>query len=343
MPYADVHVGAPECAFCHVHSSRRVAMTAPANQSGTFDGTFSREFADGDILTPPESTVAASDVHSQGQLLTEGIILMSSSLIQPIGSAGQLGRESTGPSKLKSAWASMTGGRQHNEDRCFRCDRGPFYLVVDGMGGHRGGALASQIAVETVPLIFNRELLQTRLTHAGVHAAFTVAVNDAAREMSSVADRHPGYSRMGCTLAMATVIAGRLCFSNIGDCRVYLLRGNTLQRLTKDQTLVQEMVDAGVISEDAADTHRWRHVVTNSVSAKGVHHGVTTSYLDLVRGDRVLLTSDGLTGAMSDDEIAEKMSNAVGPEDCVCRLMDKASRREASDNVTCIVFETDAT
>lgn len=243
------------------------------------------------------------------------------------------------PLKIRSAWSSVAGGREYNEDRCFCCDENQMYMVVDGMGGHRGGALASQIAVETVPVQWGRHAIQTRISHIGLQSSFCSAVCRASSEMSAIARQYPEYERMGCTLAVAWIIGDRLYFSNVGDCRVYLLHQDNLRRLTKDETLVQALVDGGVISKKDARTHRWRHVVINSVNAQGLQQKPRLQLAEFHPGDRVLVTSDGLPDELTDAEIEEIMSRALDPDQCVEQLIAAALDREARDNVSCVVIE----
>ena len=163
-------------------------------------------------------------------------------------------RNSPPPSDGESAAASAIGGRKKNEDRCYHNDQTGIYVVADGMGGYQGGALASQIAVETIP-----ELMPVLLARSPgpdrAAESFSIAVDAAQDRMALVADEHPEYQRMGCTLVAALQIGDQLVVSHLGDCRAYLFRGQTLRRLTEDETLVRELTDAGLLSQSEADSH----------------------------------------------------------------------------------------
>ncbi|MCA9137353.1 MAG: serine/threonine-protein phosphatase [Planctomycetales bacterium] len=269
---------------------------------------------------------------------------MSSSIIQqrsfPPLTTRNKSQHHDGPSvDVYSAGDSVAGGREYNEDRYHRCDESQFYLVVDGMGGHRGGALASQIAVETIPQVWSHCIGSQTPSIDRIQSTFHEAVLSASSEMSAIAVAHPGYDRMGCTLGAAIIIGNRMYFTNVGDCRVYLLRGNSLSLLTKDQTLVQGMVDSAILTASQAKTHRWRHIVTNSVSAQGLQQPPTLKSIEIQPRDRVLVTSDGMSDELSRAEIEQIMVRCDGVQDCVNQLIKESEHRNARDNVTCVVLE----
>ncbi|WP_182866157.1 PP2C family protein-serine/threonine phosphatase [Rhodopirellula sp. JC639] len=241
---------------------------------------------------------------------------------------------------IRSAAASVCGGRDYNEDRIYRCDRSQVYLVADGMGGHHGGAMASQIAVETVPSVWRNSVFENALTYSGIQAAYGNSLDWAVGEMSAVARKHCDYEQMGCTLAAAFVYYGRMYYGTIGDCRIYLVHQDKLTRLTKDETLVQGMVDAGIITANEARTHRWRHIVTNGISPQGFKNTPRLRSAQVAEGDFVMLTSDGLTDELTDDEIEQVMKACSDPQECVDQLIKAAIDREARDNVSCVVFQT---
>lgn len=267
--------------------------------------------------------------------LTEGIDPMSSSIVE-------FGSSLAAPCSLyvRSASGSAKGGREYNEDRCYRCDTSGFYLVVDGMGGHRGGSLASQIAIEKLPIEFGQRVAETKLSRMAIRGAFIDAVNETADEMRSVARDHAGYEKMGCTLGAVSIVGDRMYFGHIGDCRIYLLHRHRMKLLTKDETLVQGLVDAHVIKASDARTHRWRHIVTNSLSAQGVQDPPKVLWTRLRSGDRVLITSDGLTDALLDSEIEHILDRNTNPKACVGGLIEAALQANARDNITCVVIES---
>ncbi len=238
----------------------------------------------------------------------------------------------------ESACKSIKGAREQNQDRCYSNDVRKLYLVADGLGGYKGGALASQIAIETIPDVMQDAINPSLLSDDQHLQTLQAAIDSACFEMSKIAREHEGYSRMGCTLAAAFVVGDSLYYANVGDCRVYLLRNDRLIQLTRDETMVQNLVAAKILTESQAKTHRLRHIVTNSVSAQGLQHAFGLDKTRLDPDDTVLLTSDGLINELSDDEISEVLRESDHSQSCVDKLIDLAIQRNASDNVSCVVF-----
>ena len=239
---------------------------------------------------------------------------------------------------MTSAGNSCRGGRKKNEDRFYRDDENQCYMVIDGMGGHCGGSLASQIAVETISASL-AQMVADLDSDKEIEVAFRSVLNDACLEMADVAAVYPEFSKMGCTLSLAFFATGKLFFSNVGDCRLYLYRQGDLSLLTHDETVVQELIDENVISEIEGLTHRWRHLVTNSANARGFSKKPMLHSIRIVAGDRLVLMSDGLSNELPDDEIANQIQVAETPDDCINNLIDTALVGGAKDNVTCVVVE----
>lgn len=239
----------------------------------------------------------------------------------------------------RSAAESVVGSRASNEDRCYRSDLHRFYMVADGIGGQCGGALASQIAVETIPAAMVRWIQRGVEDQAVLQQAFRDAVDKACAEMARVAARYRRYADMGCTVAVAFFIGNRLYYSNLGDCRVYTYDGRRTFRLTHDHTWVQNLIDAGVLSEPAAKSHRWRHLITNSVSAGGVNDPPWLEQVSLAPGEKVLLTTDGLTDVLDDDALGAVLAVEAPLSELADRLISVALARGAVDNTSCIVVD----
>ena len=238
--------------------------------------------------------------------------------------------------KPTSACASRIGGREENQDRCLQDDDAAVYLVVDGMGGYKGGAVASQIAIEAIGDRL-REACLNAPTRESMESALHEALVQAHEEMATLANEYPEFRKMGCTLAAAAVVGDRVFYTHVGDSRVYLIHHGRIKRLTKDETLLQEMMDANLLAKSDSVKHRWRHIVTNSLSTRGWDHEPHWEELKLAAGDQILLTSDGLTDELSDPEIVGQMRRAESPKQCVKSLIQEALDRNAKDNVTCVV------
>ena len=228
------------------------------------------------------------------------------------------------------SWAVSHPGsvRTHNEDAYVdRPDLG-LWAVADGAGGHDAGEIASGMLKEVLdaipPGLSASELLaQVRLRVADVHNA-----------LRDEAEKRGPRSIIASTLVVLLARDGHFACLWAGDSRVYLLRNGTLAQVTRDHSLVQELVDAGTIPAEEADGHPRANVITRAVGA------TETLKLDkvsnrLAAGDRFLLCSDGLNKTLSDAELAELLANP-GPAE---RLIDEALTRRATDNITVVAVE----
>jgi PPM family protein phosphatase len=166
---------------------------------------------------------------------------------------------------------------------------------------------------------------------------FKSALSTADVCVCAASSNHPGLRGMGTTLTMAYSFDRELFVAHVGDSRCYLLRGGVLQRLTRDDTLVQELVDAGVLTPERAATHRFRHVITSVVggTSPGVHTEVHRVRLE--PGDVLLLCTDGLTTMLPDDRIAAVLQATTSPTSACEQLVCLANEQGGKDNVTVIV------
>jgi serine/threonine protein phosphatase PrpC len=206
------------------------------------------------------------------------------------------------------------------------------FAVADGMGGHRGGEVASAAALD--PL---RELDGQRFTSADATVAALIdAVVRANTEVSRRSHDEPGLEGMGTTLTAVLVDGRDAHLVHVGDSRAYLARGERFVQLTDDHTLVQALLDQGRITADQVATHPHRSVITRAV---GVANEVEVDALQLTLrdGDRLLLCSDGLTGVVDDEAIAH-LVRGERPEVAVERLVDAANEAGGPDNITVIIL-----
>jgi protein phosphatase/serine/threonine-protein phosphatase Stp1 len=234
--------------------------------------------------------------------------------------------------RFRSCAATDAGPRrQHNEDSYVdRPDLG-LWAVADGAGGHQAGEVASAMireALEAIPpgLDGNRLLAEVRGRLLDVHAALRA---EAAR-------RGPG-AMIASTVAVLLARGDHFAALWAGDSRIYLLRDGVLSQITRDHSLVQEMVDAGALTPEAAERHPHANIITRAVGA-----GDEPLVLDKVTGtglpgDRYLLCSDGLSKTLPEAEIAALLAapESVAPAQ---RLLEAALAREAADNVTAVAI-----
>ena len=221
-------------------------------------------------------------------------------------------------------------------------------LVADGMGGHAAGEVASTLAI-TLSLKLAQQGTQWFVQIGEEEAK---AVIERVETIMSTVDRaiaqksrqQARLKGMGTTMTVAIIVTDQLFTFHVGDSRCYLLRKGHLQRLTRDQTLTQQLVDAGLLPPEALHTHTMRHVLTQAMGTGDVV--IEAQHLSVEQGDRLLLASDGLTDGVSDEEIERILSS--GDCDAACKtLMEGALAAGGRDNITVIVadveFENDAT
>lgn len=239
--------------------------------------------------------------------------------------------------------------RGRNEDRFVADGDLRFFAVVDGMGGHAGGELASATIAEAVTAFIRETAGDSDKTWPdGLDARLSVlanrlqvAIRAANRTLATRAQEDSALEGGGATLA-AALFGGdgdRLAVSNVGDCRAYLLRGGRLSQITRDHSVVAEQVAQGLIDSEAARTHPLRHVVTRAVSGQA-GMAVDIFEMEVKAGDRLVLCSDGIHGVLTDNEIATLVSANGTPLDEVCRaVIDMANARGGPDNATTVVVE----
>ncbi len=219
--------------------------------------------------------------------------------------------------------------------------RGHVFIVADGMGGAAAGEKASAIAVGAVEdFLLNalRWLLALEGPgEASVLRDFKAALRTADACVYAAATNTPALRGMGTTLTMAYSLDADLFVAHVGDSRGYLLRGGVLSRLTRDDTLVQQMVEEGLLTDEKAAEHELRHIITNVVGGPvpGVHASVHRMHLE--RGDVLLLCTDGLTGMLGDDRIATVLQAVGSPQEACETLVRLANEQGGTDNVTVVV------
>lgn len=209
----------------------------------------------------------------------------------------------------------------------------PLYAVADGMGGHRAGEVASRVALA--------ELLANAPRSTDVKALGR-AVRAANRAVIESADKSRTRSGMGTTLTAAMVDGTHISVAHVGDSRAYLLHGELLTRITEDHSMVADLVRQGALSEEDARFHPQRSVITRALGSD--RNMLADLYeVDAFAGDRLLLASDGLTGMIPDDYIAELLSAERDPQAAAAKLVEAANRAGGYDNITVIVVDIDDT
>lgn len=226
--------------------------------------------------------------------------------------------------------------REMNQDYVYAMGQpiGPFpnlLVVADGMGGHKAGDFASKFTVEVV----KREIAGSRSRKP--EKVLRDAIQVANRELIRVASRDVKLEGMGTTLVVATVIGDTLYFANIGDSRLYLIDDN-IKQLSKDHSLVEEMVRLGGIKAEDARNHPDKNIITRAIGAK---EGVEPDFFEhsLKKGDIILMCSDGLSNMIEDEEIFQIVKSGRDVVEITEDLIETANENGGKDNIGVVVIE----
>jgi serine/threonine protein phosphatase PrpC len=227
--------------------------------------------------------------------------------------------------------ASDRGLRQENQDSFLVAP--PVFAVADGMGGHVGGAQASGQAVVRL-----REIAEGPAVSV---EAIRTALERADKDILAMGEHIDPLSRPGTTIAGMALVdvhdQARWAVFHVGDSRIYRCANDGLRRISTDHSVVQALVDAGAITEERAETHPQRHMITKALGF-GDRGQPDVALLPVEPGQRFLMCSDGLTGEISDQRIAEVLASAADDQAVADQLVAEATQHGAQDNVTVIVL-----
>jgi serine/threonine protein phosphatase PrpC len=218
--------------------------------------------------------------------------------------------------------------------------RGALFMVADGMGGAASGELASSMAVDVIV-----QELRHRWTAANgdptafaaaLHASTAVA-ND---RIHRYATDHPENRGMGTTATVAGVLGDELFIAQVGDSRAYLIRKGEARQITKDQSLMQRLIEAGEMTEAEAEVSERRNIILQALGPEPTIK-IDVTRQQLRRGDILVLCSDGLSGQVRDSEIAEVARQSPDVESLAQQLIDRANDTGGPDNITVVVAQFD--
>jgi serine/threonine protein phosphatase PrpC len=248
--------------------------------------------------------------------------------------------------QVKTAGISEIGlKREGNEDAFSVTDSLGLYVVADGMGGHLAGEVASKIAVEMINKSFrhwetNKTLenelfggLDNTLSLSGNYILSSIKL--ANRVINELAKENEEYHGMGTTVGAILVRPKLVIAANVGDSRIYMVRNNTIERLSNDHTMVAEQVEMGLMSEEEAMNSPLKHVLTRNLgSSEDVEPDIFE--IEPLNNDRFILCTDGLTDLVSEQEILNLTMDEDNPGILNRRLVGRALDRGAHDNTTVI-------
>ena len=228
--------------------------------------------------------------------------------------------------------------RQGNEDSGFFSPQ--LIAVADGMGGHAAGEVASRIAVQVLqrltPVLAAESIDEDSVEDLLMHSLHSID-----EEITAVTNEDIDKRGMGTTLTALLIRNNQISLLHVGDSRCYRLRGNTLEQLSNDHTVIQELLDQGAISEAEAAEHPQRSMLTQALRGDGDVTPVLQMY-EVKKGDRYLLCSDGLSGVLTDKEIKVGLKKS-DKDEAVKFLNDATYINGAPDNVTILIADISET
>lgn len=227
---------------------------------------------------------------------------------------------------------------QNQDSLAVDLDAGLF-VVADGMGGHRGGETASHLAVDTIPRIVQEA---QKNPHWNARQTIADAIEEASARIFDRASKEPQLQGMGTTTIAIVFKGDRMIIGHVGDSRCYYLTPSAIWQATRDHSLVQEKLRAGLITRAEVKTDKMKNVITRSV---GFEEDAQVEVYEMPArpGDVFLLCSDGLSGQLEDDEILqivqEKLFQGQDVDAAVKELIDRANKNGGDDNITTIVVQ----
>jgi serine/threonine protein phosphatase PrpC len=217
-------------------------------------------------------------------------------------------------------------------------DRGLIFAVCDGMGGAAAGEVASQMAVDILVEAMrrggtprNRDALARRLVSS---------VEEAGRRIFDSAQKERSRRGMGTTATVAVLIDKVLFLAEVGDSRGYMLRRGQLKQLTKDQSLVNQLIEAGHLTEDEAEAFEHSNIILQALGTSETVQ-VDLTFVELRRGDRLMMCSDGLSGLVHADALRSALDEIKDPSECCAKLIEYAETAGGHDNITVVVADFD--
>ncbi len=223
--------------------------------------------------------------------------------------------------------------RETNEDSIL-LDRS-LYAVADGLGGHLAGEVASRKALQCI----KEFLAEVSITEKNAIEFLSQAIDAANREVFSLSAEKTEYNGMGTTIVLVKAVRGVLFYAYVGDSRLYLFRGDALSQITRDHSLVAQMLVDGCITPDQAAVHPSKNIITRAVGTAATVQA-DTGRIELLKGDILLLCSDGLTNMLSDEEMQDKIAKhkqSIGK--LAEELLVAAKQAGGDDNISIICLK----
>ena len=246
--------------------------------------------------------------------------------------------------KITAAGLSDVGlKRESNEDSLAMDNSAKLYIVADGMGGHLAGEVASKVAVQIIQKNVNNwinknspvteifDFPDMTLSQRGNYLSSGIKL--ANRVIYEMSQEYTEYKGMGTTIVILAIMPTTIIAANVGDSRIYLIRGDSMEPLSKEHSMVAEQLEMGLISEEEAKISPLRHILTRNLGSSDTVDADVFE-IEHIDNDRFLLCTDGLTDLVSDNEILNIIKNGNDSEHICQQLISEANKRGGNDNTT---------
>lgn len=228
--------------------------------------------------------------------------------------------------------------RARNEDSCFAKAESELGLLVvaDGMGGHQAGNIASSLAVSAAENFWEGLDRSASLAAAESRQAVRGLIIEANKAVIAQSLNYPSRRGMGTTITAGLLCGSRLTIGHVGDSRAYMINNESIKLLTKDHSLLEELIDSGEVRPEEGQNHPQRHVLTRAV---GITEDLEVDIFEqeLEKGSTILFCTDGLTNLVDDDEILTECLEQPDPQKLAEKLIAVAKARGGHDNITVVV------
>lgn len=213
----------------------------------------------------------------------------------------------------------------------------PIFIIADGMGGHKAGEIASKMATKIISSSLEKDLKNLKLDD-DIKNTIEDSIWVANEKIYNKSLEHEEFSGMGTTVTLAYKVNGKIFIGHVGDSRAYLLRDGELHQITKDHSLVEELIRNGSISREEANVHPQKNIITRAVgTSKEIKSDLMVK--ENLKDDILLLCSDGLTNMVSDDEIKELLLNNKDIQKTCELLVEISNDKGGLDNITVLAIK----
>ncbi|MFA6916765.1 MAG: Stp1/IreP family PP2C-type Ser/Thr phosphatase [Parachlamydiales bacterium] len=227
--------------------------------------------------------------------------------------------------------------RQNNEDVWEIVSSSRFYVVADGMGGHQAGEVAAREAVRTLCRVIEEKKHQYGSSMSGIRRELRHGIELANYHVYKMGKNNPDLKGMGTTLCCIYINENGIIYGNVGDSRIYRFRDGALEQLTRDDSLLRELLDQGQLAEYQSSDFLYKNIITKAIGAEpSVEPNVHSA--DIQEGDFYLMCTDGLTDMLTDESIAQIIAHMKTPEEGVEQLINEAISHGGYDNITVVML-----